>query len=522
MARKNVNDTGTSGQKYSVEEFAKKDSERIKREEIFAATKNAVNLIDFTKGETRNYTTFSRELLRGYLKNPMNYESRLRNLSQFLYRLSYAYRKIVLYYARMIDASMWYAEPTIDFVKSNNDNKTLKDYAKVVTQMRKMDMASQLPKFLKVAWLEGSAFGFTYEDNDGFYIQPLPGDYCKISSVNFDGTFNFAFDLSYLQSREYLLEYWDPIWKKMYNAFQGDTSGMRWQEVPTERSFVIKMDDDDPTLSLPVFLGLFESLLDLLDLQSIQQVKDSLSAYKMIVMVEKTLEKATEPDQFTVDIDSAIAFYNRLAATLPPQVSSGISLLPIETIEFAGTTPEETERLSKAMKNIFDNASTTSIFANKLEGSVAFNAAIIADSIQGLTPLPQIEKWTNRYIQLHLGNVSTKIKYLNATPYTKADIYTKALEGSALGLPMAQIAMAASGIDSASTYYLNYMQTQLLKYQETFIPLNSSYTQSGKQPAGNTGANIDKGGHPVDTGEANTNVTTETRSETTSSTTTTE
>lgn len=302
MANKVTSDTSASNQKYSVKQIAQKTAAEQRREEVFAATKNAVQLIQLTKNETRTYTVYSKELFRQYVKNPLNYESRLRNLSQFLYRLSYPYRRIIHYYAGMTDLTAWIVEPAVDLVKSNNDTKILKDYSKVLAQVRKMNMPSQIMKLLIIAWREDAVFAYAYEDNDAFFLMPLDGDYCKISSQNYDGSYNFAFDFSYFRSRQHLLEYWDPEFKSKYEAYDKDST-LRWQELDPEKSFCIKINQDDLLLCLPPFLSLFESIIDLIDLQSIQAVKESLSAYKMLIMVEKTLEKATEPDQFTVDLD---------------------------------------------------------------------------------------------------------------------------------------------------------------------------------------------------------------------------
>ena len=63
-------------------------------QEKFAQVKQAVQLIDLTKTETRTFTVFSKDKLRQYMQNPKTNESNLRNLSRFLYRVSHNYRRL--------------------------------------------------------------------------------------------------------------------------------------------------------------------------------------------------------------------------------------------------------------------------------------------------------------------------------------------------------------------------------------------------------------------------------------------
>ena len=82
---------------------SKNDSLQHSVEEIkdrylkYAKVKDAIQLANLTKTESRTFTIFSKTLLRTYMKNPKNNETNLRNLSRFLYRLSYPYRRLVKY-----------------------------------------------------------------------------------------------------------------------------------------------------------------------------------------------------------------------------------------------------------------------------------------------------------------------------------------------------------------------------------------------------------------------------------------
>lgn len=162
--------------------------------------KNALALVDLSKTESRTFPVFSKDKLRAYLKNPKANENNLRALSQFLYRMSHQYRRLINYYAEMIDLTAYSIVPLVDITKKANDTSILKSYHTTALQLEKMNLSSEILKCLLIAWREDAFFGYTYEDDKSFFILPLDGTYCKISSVNFDGSFNFAFDFSYFRT----------------------------------------------------------------------------------------------------------------------------------------------------------------------------------------------------------------------------------------------------------------------------------------------------------------------------------
>ena len=96
------------------------------QQEKFAQVKQAVQLIDLTKTETRTFTVFSKDKLRQYMQNPKTNESNLRNLSRFLYRVSHNYRRLISYQAEMVDLTALNVIPQIDFTEDAHDDEKIK------------------------------------------------------------------------------------------------------------------------------------------------------------------------------------------------------------------------------------------------------------------------------------------------------------------------------------------------------------------------------------------------------------
>ena len=440
-----------------------------------------VQLTNLSKTESITYSTFSKDKLRNYLKNPKTNEQNLRELSQFLYRMSNQYRRIIHYYAEMIDLNAYMVIPIRDYGDtSDKKEQYLKRYNTTLKYIRKMNMSSQIMKCLITAWREDAFFGYVYEDNDSFYIMPLEGKYCRISSVNYDGSLNFAFDFSYFRSHSDDLDYWDEEFTKKYALYQENVRDNRWQELDRDRTICLKVNVDDVHLVIPPFVQLFSQIIDLIDLQSIQSVKDELSIYKLLVARMETLSGTDEPDDFAVDVDTAMDYYTKLESNLPECVSSCISPLPIDVIEFKGNTTEDVDMISNSMSNLFKAAGVAQILdAEHLSGDEAFKAAILADANMALKILlPQIQVWHNHYLQNHVRN-ACPIKYIEVTPSTKETVMAQYAEAAQYGVPVKLAYASLLGLDPLEANSLTYLENDCLGLTENWLPLQSSHTQSG-------------------------------------------
>ncbi len=451
--------------------------------EIFAATNDALQLLDLTKTESRTYSTYSRDTLRTYLKSPFAYQSQLRNLSRYLYRLCYEYKRICTHFATMICGDAFNVIPLIDPTQDNNPDDVLSKYYETMIRWQRMDFQNELTKLLLTAWREDTVYAYVYDDSDQeggtCFFHILDGDYCKISSIE-EGVFRFAFDFSYFRSHKTYLEYWDSEFQTKYDAYESDST-LRWQELNPERQICLKVNSDDPTMDYPPFAGLFSKIINLLDLDEIQNVKDELSAYKLLVARLKPLSGTDTPDDFEVDIKTALKYYNKLAEALPDCVNACISPLPIEPVEFKDlNTTEDTDMLSSAMSNIFKSIGGV-ILDNDKTGSTIFEAQIIADmEIAQATLLPQIQRWVNLYFNYVIGDDHAFVKYIDGvSPYTRKNRRKELLESAQNGLPTKLEISILDGKSPLETISQLYFENDVLGLNNKLIPLSTSYTVSG-------------------------------------------
>lgn len=475
-----------------------KDSDRLK--EIFSMTNNALQLLDLTKTESRTYTVYSKDKLRTYLKNPTSYQNNLRDLSKFLYRLCYNYRRIVNYYADMTDLTAYVAVPKIDFTSTPSADQVMKSYYQTLTKMEQMRLPQEMHKLLVTAWREDCVYAYAYDDDDTFFFHILDGEYCKVSSID-GGVLNFAFDFSYFRSHAIDLEYWDSEFQSKYNAYVNDSS-LRWQELDPEKTICLKVNMDDEKLPYPPFASLFEAIIDLIDLQSIQSVKDELSIYKLLVARLKPLSGTNEPDDFEVDVNTAIQYYNKLAAVMPECVTSVISPLPIEAIDFKGSDTSDVDMITNATNNLFLNSGGAQVLNNPKTSATIAQAQMICDTEMAISSLlPQIQAWTNRYLTAKLGDDHAIIKFLEVSPYTKADKKKSLMESVNFGEPAKLAVAALDGFSPLEALSLQFLENDCLDLASKWIPPQSAYTQSGNLSSTSDETNEKDLGDLTDEGE---------------------
>ena len=211
------------------------------------------------------------------------------------------YRRLINFKAYQVTCKSWTVYPDIPLTEEPDQDSILQNYERVMKYVRNMDMKSRILKCMLQAWKNDVVYGFCYGDpeKDGeFFIHILDSDFCKISSQQYySGVLNFAFDLSFFDSgsNSYYLDVYDPIFKKLYNKYKSDNT-QRWAELPIENTFCLKINIDNLYYPIPPLSGLLEDIINLEDLQSVQNLKDEMEAYKLIYAKIDTIKGTNQVD----------------------------------------------------------------------------------------------------------------------------------------------------------------------------------------------------------------------------------
>ena len=449
-------------------------------------TQNAFKQIrDVTK--TARQTTlnsYSKDNVVSYLQNISSNENNLRNLSRYLFYRSQVYFRLVMYNATMFDLNARTVIPTYDPTKSNNPNKMLKAYYETLQWLERMNHQNEFLPVLINNFIEDVFFGCCWIDETGMFLLQLPPEYCKIKGKYFTGDFAYDVDMSYYKKYEYLIDYLGEPLSSMYNAYGGDNS-KRWQPMPDEYALCTKYRLESWETVCPPYSGLFVDLINLLNLGDVQAVADEQQIYKLITATIPLINGSDTPDDWAVDVNTALEYYKRLEASLPDYAGCVITPIPLDVLSFSEDQTTDTTKIQKATKEVLNTSGGAQILnSSTISGAEAFRSATRADTELAISPLlGQIQGWTNRMLS-YLVSDPAKVKFFEVSAYTK-DAFKESLQKDLnYGFVSALAINSLNGFSELDTLALNYLEKDVLKLNEKFVPLQTASTQSGNNEGG--------------------------------------
>mgnify|MGYP006932141636 FL=1 len=452
----------------------------------YAAASNALHqLRDLSKNTTKTISSFSKSTLRQYLQNIGNNEQNLRNLSRYLYYRSQVYYRLIRYHASMFCMNARSVIPSYDLVKGNDKTKTLKSYYETLQVLDKMNLQYEISKAAVINFREDVFYGIAFYDDTGMFILPIDPDYAKITGVYSTGDYAYQIDMSYYKNRQYILEYLGEPLQSMYNAY-GDKAATKWQPVPDEYCVCFKARPDDYETVVPIFSGLFNSLISLLDMEDLQAIADEQQIYKLVWLELETLSNARQPDDWKVDPDIAVEYFNKLLEESLPDYAAG-AVVPgkLQTISFDSDQATDTNKVQKSTETVLNTSGGAQILNSaSISGTTAFHAAIHADCEMATSLLlPQYQSWVNRFLSYQVSNPA-KVVFANVSPYTIEEYKDRILKDATYGLPTKLLLNSLNGFSELDTMALNFLEEECLGLSDKFKPLQSSHTQTSENESG--------------------------------------
>lgn len=454
----------------------------------FAETKQAFKQVrDVTKNVRQtSISSYSKEDVIRYLQNIDSYEKELRGLSRYLFYRCQVYFRIIMYNATMFDLNSRYVVPAYDPTGDNDKETILKDYYETLQVLDRMDLQYQMLSPLINNFIEDVYYGCCWLDETGIFILKIPPEYCKISGKYYTGDFSFSVDMSNYKKFEDVIEFLGEPLSSMYKAYGGDSKN-KWQPMPDEYALCTKSRVESWETVVPIYSGLFIDLIGLLNLADVQAVADEQQIYKLITATIPTLSGAKDPNEWSVDVDLAIDYYNKMVDSLPDYVGAAITPIPLDTISFSDDQSTDTTKVQKATKEVLNTSGGSQILNSaSISGAEAFRAATRADTEFAISALlGQIQGWTNRMLSYQVSNPA-KVKFFEVSAYTK-DSFKESLQKDLQYDATKILAInALHGISELDTLSLAFLGNDILDLPNRFKTLTSANTVSNKESGGQT------------------------------------
>ena len=153
--------------------------------------------------------------------------------------------------------------------------------------------------------------------------------------------------------------------------------------------------------------------------------------------------------------------------------------LPIEKISFERTHTGNTDTIAEAEQNLFSAAGVSSLLFNNDKASAnALVLSIKADQAITYGIVKSIEDAVNRFIQSQSYGKNFKVTFLDCSPFNRKELGDMYLKACQYGVPMVSYYCASQGLSQSEMDCMNFLENEVLNIKSTFIPLQSSSTQS--------------------------------------------
>lgn len=456
--------------------------------ENFADASDAIKILRDVKSNKINRTisTFDKNTLRSYLKNISSNSTNLINLSRYLEYRSQIYHRIIKYYANMLCMEARIVIPPYSLTQPLSPEETLKIYEESLVVLNNMNLQYEMLKAAIVCWREDVFFGCNYYDDSGHFIYPLDSQYCKIIGIYPTGDFAFAMDMTYFRSRQELLEALGEPFTTMYREYGGDNQ-KKWVPFPDEYAVCFKIRSEDWETVVPPLVGLFNSLLNLSDLEDIEAIADEQQIYKMLWLELTTLTNTDIPDDWKVSPSIVAQYYRKIVNDgIPDYTTAIISPVPIHEVSFNNDAASDTTKVQKATESVLNTSGGAQILnAASITGTTAFSATIKSDTEYAISSLlPQIQAWVNRFLSYQVSK-PCKVRFFEVSTYTKGELKQELLTSGQYGLPNRLSLNSLMGINELETLSMLNLEIEVLHLDERMIPMLSSFTRSAEDNSDN-------------------------------------
>lgn len=410
---------------------------------------------------------------------------KLREISQILYAKSPEYQRLIRHFAEM--ALFAHVISPIKDITKLQATKVQKQYMSIAEQVQRMQLKHEMRKVLRTAFTEDVFYGYVHDDGKSFYIQRIDGEMCRITSVE-DGVYNYSVNMNYfLKDERRLIGFADEIkqkyfkWKKTYGEQQKiDPQIHMWNyvELDPQNTICIKVNEEMLEI-FPPFAGSFDAIYDIQAYKELRKTKEEIGNYMILSQQLPIRKDSDNNNDFMIDMDMMKYFHNMAADAVPENVGVITSPMPIQPVNFQRETGEQ-DGVAKATRDFWDGNGTSQLLFNADDStSQGLMMSIKTDEEIVFALLSQIERWLNRFLGYKIsGDLLFNVNILNVTHFNQDEVIDRYLNAGQYGLPVKSYLCASLGLEPIETINMAYLENEIFKYQEMFIPLFSSNTMS--------------------------------------------
>src|SRR6185312_6147807 len=256
-----------------------------------------------------------------------------------------------------------------------------------------------------------------------------------------------------------------------------------WVELDAKNTICIKINEH-MLEAFPPFAGSFDSIFDIEGFKQLRKDREEIGNYMLITQELPMREDSDNNNDFMIDRDMFTYFHNMIADTVPENVGVVTSPMKLNTVKFDKDRADN-DGVAKAERDFWSGNGTSQLLFNADKStSQGLLMSIKTDEEIVFGVLTQIERWVNRYLKFNIKDLMFNIDILHVTHFNRQEMFDMYLQAGQFGIPVKNHVSAVVGFSPIETMNMAYLENDLLKMHEEFIPLMSSHTMSAEDIAG--------------------------------------
>lgn len=413
---------------------------------------------------------------------------RIREVSNYFYRASGIYRRIIWFFAAMFN----FDNIIIPKLKSQSAPKVqvMKDMQKGMDFMDSLNLKFLLTDITFFVVKDGAYYSYLRDDLKDPVIQQLPVNYCR-SHHKSKGRYAVEFDITYFE-REYLttedrntaLKMFPKEFRiayKKHRAGQLNTDKMlerEWFFLDVDRATCFKFPD-----ALPFFIGAIIDLIELREYKHLEMDRDKLALF-MLLIQQIPMSKEGE---MIFDVEEAKALHKNAVKMLEKNENVDVltTFADMEMLNLQESRQVMRDNLIKAERAVFNETGVSRmVFATEgnisLEKSLKNSEAIV----RYLTNM--YSSWLSNILNIVVKpgvKYSFEVWIPPVTIFNEEEMEEKFRTQATLGYSKLLPAIV-SGVKQSSLLNLLTFENDFLDINDMMTPLQSTHTQSdgGRPP----------------------------------------
>lgn len=411
------------------------------------------------------------------LRHPKQGWRILLSVSSELMRVSPHYYRMNNLYSNMASFCWW-----IDLydVKDNAKVEAIKkSYSALAAKLEGMDLKHEFSKIMKVIPYQDIYCGLVFENQSDFFFQEIDYKICELYQIQ-DGLYNFRINLTGIQAQN-LAAYPDYVQQAYLDLRDGKVNSNifgKWYTPPADKQICLKMNSQW-TFPYPILISLIKDILDLDVYKKLKLQSARTDNYKAIAVEVPIDENTVDKPLLTPETLGIFADINResMADDIGLLHTLGSNATPISFKDSSNTR----NNVSDAVDEVYNSAGITKELGNGSSSGTAVTLSIENDAgfIYGL--YRQVERWINRFIKVRKYNKPAfKFSFylLDITIFNRDTVSKRYREAVSLGVTCIDKYLATLDLTPSRTLGSFVTHHDIFKFNENFIPLQTSYNSS--------------------------------------------